>query len=230
MDNEVILKKSLFGGFDRKEVIDYINSLQKKARANENSADELEALRKKNEALESELEKSRAEIGELGAQLEEARRRSAELDSSDSLIKESMSYADSYIDSARSIARGITEKTARQAEAAEADIDRIMLELGDVSDKVSELYTSLEKLRGEYEALKPSQPEAQEDEEPEKSKKSKPAAKRAPAKRKSKRAEPAAVEAEEPSGSEDTSSIPDEDSIAKMLEAEEKYRNMLKGE
>ena len=75
MDNEVILKKSLFGGFDRKEVIDYINSLQKKARANENSADELEALRKKNEALESELEKSRAEIGELGAQLEEARRR-----------------------------------------------------------------------------------------------------------------------------------------------------------
>lgn len=66
------------------------------------------------------------------------------------LMKESVAYADCYIESAKVLARDISDKTYGRVEEARDKIDGIMGSLGDISDSILELYSSMDGLKSEY--------------------------------------------------------------------------------
>ena len=65
MSEEIILKKVLFGGFDNKEVINCISSLQEKISVGEKRRNEFESITEKITALKKLIEEKDAEIEKL---------------------------------------------------------------------------------------------------------------------------------------------------------------------
>lgn len=153
MEKEVILKKAIVGGFDRVQVMNCIASLQEEAKNSKNDAEELKTLQATLCELEKVLEEKDAEIENLSANIAEAESRLRVSKTSAQLMKESVNYADRYVESAKILAQDITEKTSLKVREAKDKIDSILSEVTGLSDDILKLYGNLAELKSEYEAF-----------------------------------------------------------------------------
>lgn len=153
MEKEIILKRSLIGGFDRAQVIDCISSLQEKAANAESEAEALKALQETIADLERILGEKDSEIQSLSASVAEAQEASRVSRASAQLVKESVDYADSYVESARILAQDISDKTNARVDDARKKIDSILLDITRLSEEILVLYKSLTDLKSEYDSF-----------------------------------------------------------------------------
>lgn len=161
LENEVILKRAVFGGFDRRQVMEYIAYLHNKQNAVKAELEELEHLKSTVAELEAEIAEKDNMIGRLNTEVEEAGNGTRLGRASATLMKESIAYADCYIDSAKALAYDISEKTNERVDEAKNKIDGIMNYLGDISDSLLGLYSSMDTLKSEYECFGDVYPEAE---------------------------------------------------------------------
>ena len=154
MENDIILKRAFIGGFNRHEVMDCINALQTKVNKTKSELAQLDALRAKVDKLEAEIEQKETEICELSKYVDSVKGSVKIKEVSNSLIHESMVYADRYVESVKIIAQDISEKTSEQVENAKIRIEVLMDWLGGISDSVLDLYASLSDLKQEYDSFK----------------------------------------------------------------------------
>ena len=177
MEKEVILKKAIVGGFDRVQVMNCIASLQEEAKNAKNDAEELKTLQATLQELEKVLEEKDIEIENLSADIAEAENRLRVSKTSAQLMKESVDYADRYVESAKILAQDITEKTSLKVKEAKEKIDSILSEVNGLSDDILKLYGNLAELKSEYDAFDeayPVNPEVKEDAPAEKAEKTSP--------------------------------------------------------
>lgn len=153
MEKEIILKRSLIGGFDRTQVIDCISSLQEKAANAESEAEALKALQDTIAGLERILSEKDSEIESLSASVAEAQEASRVSKASAQLMRESVDYADTYVESAKILARDISDKTNSKVEEAKEKIDSILLDITRLSEEILVLYKSLTDLKSEYDSF-----------------------------------------------------------------------------
>ena len=158
MEKEVILKKAIVGGFDRVQVMNCIASLQEEVQSSKNDAEELKTLQATLCELEKVLEEKDAEIEILSANITEAESRLRVSKTSAQLMKESVDYADRYVESAKILAQDITEKTSLKVKEAKEKIDSILSEVNGLSDDILKLYGNLSELKSEYEAFDEAYP------------------------------------------------------------------------
>ncbi|MBR6702276.1 MAG: hypothetical protein IKI78_03955 [Clostridia bacterium] len=137
MNNDRLLKKSLFGGFKREDVLDYIEKLQsenvsladelreKSAECSDCvSAEEFEALRAENEELKAEIESLKSQIQAAGekAAADESDYDKFSGEKSGALIQDAMKYSDSLVNGAKDTAVKALETAGGTIKSAAADI------------------------------------------------------------------------------------------------------------
>lgn len=158
MEKEVILKKAVIGGFDCVQVMNCIASLQEKAMGAEKEAEELRELQKTLAELETVLKEKDAEIEELSENIAVAEKKSRVSRASAQLMKDSVDYADRYVENAKIIAQDITEKTSLKVKEAKEKIDSILSDIAKMSDDILTLYTDLGSLKSECDSFEDSYP------------------------------------------------------------------------
>jgi len=139
------------------EYIAYLHTKQNAAKA---EYEELEHLKSTVAELEAEINEKDNMIGRLNTEVEEAENGTRLGRASAVLMKESIAYADCYIESAKVLARDISSKTNERVDDARNKIDGIMDYLGDISDSILGLYSSMDTLKEEYECFGDVYPEA----------------------------------------------------------------------
>ncbi len=163
MEKEILLKRAVVGGFDRRQVVDCIAQLQKKANEARRELEELKALEEAVASLNATVAEKDAEIGKLSADIAEAEKSRRVSKASAQLMRESVEYADKYVESARLVASDISEKTDMRVADAKEQINSILLDITRISDDILALYTSLTELKAEYDlfgdANHPASPE-----------------------------------------------------------------------
>lgn len=161
MENEVILKRAIIGGFDRRQVMEYIAYLQSKSYFAKEELEELNGLKTTVAELEAEINEKDNMIDRLNTAVAEAESNTRLSRASATLMKESVAYADCYIESAKVLAHDISEKTYSRVEDARDKIDGIMDSIGSISDSILGLYTSMDELKTEYEGFGGVYPETE---------------------------------------------------------------------
>lgn len=212
MENEVILKRAIFGGFDRRQVMEYIAYLHSKSNTVKSELAELAELKLTVAELEAELFEKDNTIDRLHREVKEAEGHTRLNRASSALMKESVAYADCYIESAKVIARDISDKTNTCVDEAKDRIEDIMDSIGDISDSILDLYSSVDNLLTEYDNFGDIYPEAKFD------------IAVPPISKFEEEAEKTESETAKPA----EESVPAEESMTQFLRRmEEKYRNML---
>lgn len=150
MEKEIILKKAIIGGFDRNEVINCIAQLQAQALDAQNEREELERLNRTVAELEAIVAEKDAEIDRLSAEAQNNSRVSV---ASARLMRESVDYADHYVESARILAEDISSLTNARIENAKHTVNELLSDITRISDDVLALYTSLTELKAEYDSF-----------------------------------------------------------------------------
>lgn len=165
MEKEIVLKKAIIGGFDRNEVINCIAMLQEEAFSNKSDNAEIRHLRSKIDELEMLVAQRDAEIERLSAEIKAAESSLRVSKTSAKLMRESVEYADCYVESAKVIADEISEKTCESIGSAKEKVSSLLLDITGISDDVLALYTSLAELKSEYDSfMDPSENYLAEDE------------------------------------------------------------------
>ena len=150
MEKEIVLKKAIIGGFDRNEVINCIAQLQAQALDNRGEREEIERLNRTVAELEAIVAEKDAEIDRLSAEAQNSSRVSA---ASARLMRESVDYADHYVESARILAEDISNLTNAKINSAKQTVNDLLLDITRISEDVLALYTSLTELRAEYDSF-----------------------------------------------------------------------------
>ena len=139
LSNEVILKKSVFGGFKRADVLNYVEFLQQENYALKTGADEnLRALPGQKAALEEEKALLMSRVNELSGRVEALeselaaeKEKSAESglnpvagaeEKSNAVIKDAVKYADSIVAAAKQSAAGVLAEAKGRIDSAAQDI------------------------------------------------------------------------------------------------------------
>ena len=170
MDSERILKKSMFGGFKREDVIDYIEKLQAE---NSTLAQEVRDLSSRNAdinelkneivSLKEQNEKYRLEFEELSTKAAELEKNNSELIAKKSpffvpadaagtspLIQDAMKYSDTIVKSATETAQTVIDKAATSINASgdeiTTEIQRIKTAQSNLEYSLNAVSESMEKL------------------------------------------------------------------------------------
>lgn len=210
---EVILKKTLFGGYDRFEVLNCINALQIKLNRVQKNSKELDELKREINRLKAEIAEKDYEISALTAELaenEEAKHknRPAEL-----FLKQTEEYADSYIRAARSLESSVKIQTAQRVGEAKKQLERLQASLDEASNAVDGIFISASELKAEYKSINKGCKEILKNTSAT-AKPEKPTEKKKPAKRK--KSEKTAAKTKSPN-----------DDVIELLNlTEEKYKNI----
>lgn len=163
MENEVILKRAIFGGFDRKQVMEYIAYLHGKSNAVKDELAELSDLKSMVAELEAEIAEKDNMIERLHSAASDAENSTSLNHASAVLVRESVAYADCYVASAKVLARDISDKTQVYVDDAKVKIDDIMDSIGEISDTILELYSSVDGLKDELDNFGEIYPKAKLD-------------------------------------------------------------------
>lgn len=163
MENEVILRRAIFGGFDRKQVMEYIAYLHGKSNAVKDELAELSDLKSMVAELEAEIAEKDNMIERLHSAASDAENSTRLNHASAVLIRESVAYADCYVASAKVLARDISDKTQVRVDEAKVKIDDIMDSIGEISDSILELYSSVDGLKDELDGFGEIYPQAKLD-------------------------------------------------------------------
>lgn len=153
MQNEVILKRALFGGFDRKQVMEYIAYLHSKSNIVKEELTELNDLKSMVSELEAEISEKDNMIDRLNSAVSEAENNTRLKHASADIMEQAVEFSKSYVKGANSIVQDIGDKTKAYVNDAQEKIDNIIVCIGEISDTVVELYASIDDLKNEYQAF-----------------------------------------------------------------------------
>ena len=156
MNEEVILRKSAFGGFKRADVLELIEKLQQEnvelksaVTASEEGKAELDAAKEKIALLEEQK-------AELEAQLEEKSSMSAD-DRASEIIRDAVKYADSIVASAKEDAACVLRSArARIDEAAQGVVsaqDRANTARNNLGYAMQSVNDSVEQMLGKLDSM-----------------------------------------------------------------------------
>lgn len=141
--------------------MEYIAYLHSKSNSAKEELEELEKLKSTVAELEAEIYEKDNMIERLNSAISEAESATRLSRASATLMKESVAYADCYIESAKVLARDISDKTHGFVEDAKGQINGIMDSLDDISDSILGLYSSMDTLKNEYGKFGNVYPEAE---------------------------------------------------------------------
>ena len=137
-------KKKLIGGFDKSEVIDYIDRLQKNQAEEydeQKYIDEIESLKEERDALAQLLEKANEQLKKFSDPIE----------GSNSMLASSISHSKSHFDNMASLSDEIRLETGEKLLLASKDAQKIL----DDALKMKESFdAAAEKLNEDIESLK----------------------------------------------------------------------------
>ncbi len=150
MEKEILLKRALVGGFDRKQVVDCIAQLQEKAHEAKLEFEELKTLEETVASLNAIVAGKDAEISKLSADIANAEENLRVSKASAQLMRDSVEYADRYVESAKLVATDISKKTNLRVADAKEQINSILLDITRISNDVLALYEGLTQLKAEY--------------------------------------------------------------------------------
>lgn len=141
MGAEVTFRKSVFGGFNRSDVLKYINDAAVANKDRQTIEGQLTDAKVQIETLKAQLDEKNKELEALkkasAAQEEKSQKESVADKTADELMRESMAYADKYIESANLVASNIRKDTLERAKEADARV-AAMLEKASVFTKETE--------------------------------------------------------------------------------------------
>ena len=161
MDGEVFFRRSVIGGFNREDVLRYISKVtvdqaaaDKTAEQLKKAEEEIAVLKKKAaddaasiDALEKKLEAAQADLQAANTRLEEQQSKTSYDSTADKLMRDSMTYADRYVESAELMARSIREELSQKVGAADAKVTEMLYELDTLSTQSSALGDALQTLK-----------------------------------------------------------------------------------
>ncbi len=146
MSKEFIIKKNIFGGFDRRQVIDYLAHLQSQC-AEPGVQDEIEATRNRIKALLEKIEEKDRKIKSLNEELrslEDFNSTSAQADGF-----ESLSEADKIIENAKTEAKKYINETKQTVKNNNEQFDRIMSRISSLNEEIAIIGTNADKISSE---------------------------------------------------------------------------------
>lgn len=137
-------KKKIVGGFDKNEVIDYIDRLQKEQiqKPDEDKyLEEIERLKAERDTLADALAKANEQLKKL----------SDPLTGSNSVIASSIAHSKSHFDSIVTLSDEVRNETAENLSRVSDDVAQM---LENAAEMKSSFLSAAEKLNGDLEALK----------------------------------------------------------------------------
>lgn len=134
MDSDIIIKKKLIGGFDRKQVIDYINNLQTEC-SNRHTKDELVEMRRLIAELTCILEERNAKVQNLKETVIKLNSGLTQNNPS------SFGFINSIeeIDAAKSMAKSISDTLEKCAENSDEDIAPLLERLSEINNEFDQI-------------------------------------------------------------------------------------------
>ena len=132
MENEVILKRVIFGGFDRKQVMEYIAYLHGRSNTVKAELAELSDLKSMVAELETEISEKDNMISRLHSTVTEAENNTRLSRASATLMQQAVEYSNTYIQSASTLACDINNKTKCCVDKAKEKIDCIISSIGEI--------------------------------------------------------------------------------------------------
>ncbi len=173
MEKEITFRRAAVGGFNRSDVVNYINSLAIENMELRKSKDVLDNAKAEINRLKSELDAKNAEIAQLQQQITDMQIKKIEQsiqqvqpkeevkaeipeakvvdpklaeynETADKLMRESMAYADRYVASANMVADNIRKETIERVKDADLRV-RSMLERAMVFSQESESFETMLK-------------------------------------------------------------------------------------
>ena len=164
MNGEVLFRKAAFGGFRREDVMVYIEQLM----AEKNK---LESAQNKLVSVEQELEQKNAEITKLNSKIAELEKTIAENHqketkanalkagfdtTADKLMRDSMTYAQQYVDSAELMAKNIREDIISKVAYADSKVSEMLQSVDDLIAKTNEFDAALNDFKLDFDAIQQS--------------------------------------------------------------------------
>lgn len=160
MKEEVLFKKTPFGGFDRQSVINYIQQLKKTQQEYKNIISDkdrlVKALSEENKELKEKSEKAEKKVGELSGKLSEAEESSKKMrakyemlekqaeDSADKkAAQETIDRCDKLVESAEAAASKLKKNAQSQIKKAAKKLDKVKNDPQKAEELLSQLIREL---------------------------------------------------------------------------------------
>lgn len=173
MDGEYVFRKATFGGFNREDVMCYISSLKLEINNHEKIKEEAKAAFKEIEDLETKLDQKNKEVltlKEQNSKLEKDLKDMQQLISkineqdvddeaslyegtADKLMRESMAYAERYVESAGMMAKTIRQDTVEKVIDANQRIQTMLDKVNGLSDKAGDFENLLKSFKENFEEV-----------------------------------------------------------------------------
>lgn len=169
MDGEIYFRKSAFGGFNRDDVMCYISELKLKCESQKEQCEENVA------ELDEEVKRLKTELEEKEQELISLRKKVTRLEkvetpdeqngnsdnavnkknekTADKLMRESMAYAERYIESAGLMAKNIKQETSKLVSDADERVGEMLDQVGTLSQRADEFKDTLTALKSEFEDI-----------------------------------------------------------------------------
>lgn len=146
MSKEFIIKKNIFGGFDRRQVIDYLAHLQSQ-RAEPGVQYEIEVTRNRIKSLLEKIEEKDRKIRILNEELESIENFNSTSAQTDGF--ESLSEADKIIENAKNEAKKYINETKQTVKNNNEQFDKIMSRISSLNEEIAVIGTNADKISSE---------------------------------------------------------------------------------
>lgn len=146
MSKEFIIKKNIFGGFDRRQVIDYLAHLQSQC-TEPGVQDEIEATRNRIKALLEKIEEKDRKIKSLNDELQSLEGFNSTSAQADGF--ESLSEADKIIENAKTKAKKYINETKQTVKNNNEQFDKIMSRISSLNEEIAIIGTNADKISSE---------------------------------------------------------------------------------
>ena len=171
MDGEVFFRRAAFGGFNRDDVLRYVssvssdsNALKQAQEAAKKSADEAKALKAELNLKNGEISSLKEKIELLEDQLKESadlRKKADELESknseteatADKLMRESIAYAERYVESASVMARSIRSDTVQKIKDADLKVSAMLEKIDGLADNAEAFEKLLSSFKADFKEI-----------------------------------------------------------------------------
>ena len=143
MSKEFIIKKNIFGGFDRRQVIDYLGHLQSKC-CDSTTHDEIESTKERIKVLLKKIEEKDRQIKSLNDELKAVNTldfSKEQADGFDSLIE-----ADKIIEKAKTEAKKYINETKQTVKNNNEQFDKIMSRISSLNKEITLIGTNADKI------------------------------------------------------------------------------------
>lgn len=150
MNKEFIIKKNIFGGFDRRQVIDYLAQLQSKC-GDSTTHEEIESTKEKIKVLIEKIEEKDRKIKNLNDELKELNSLKLQSEQNDGF--ESLSEADKIISNAKAEAKKYIHETKQTVISHNEQFKKIMTKISSLNKEIELIGTNAGKISSEIENI-----------------------------------------------------------------------------